>query len=427
MNAEKKELLNGFFAAGIAAAMAESCLPAHLPPPPSRGRIVVIGAGKAAAAMARVAELHYQDVALSGVVVTVDGYGFPDAGGCKRIEVMEAGHPLPVAAGEEAARRIFAAVENLTPDDLVLCLISGGGSATLVSPGVGITMAEKTEVTRALLRAGVRISEINCLRKHISGIKGGRLALACRPARLRTLVISDVPGDDPADVASGPTVADRTTSNDALKVLAKYDIRPPAAIAGFLKRRESETPDPGDPRLDRAETTVVARSAEALEAVARKAAKQGYGAVILGDAVEGEAREVAASHAAMALDYVNRQGRWALISGGELTVRLDGDSGRGGPNLEYVLALAAALRGNANIWAVAGDTDGRDGSGNCAGAILYPDTLDRAAQSGLDPEAALRAHDSFRFFESLGDLVVTGPTRTNVNDLRIILIEGEAL
>lgn len=426
MNAGKKQLLNGFFTAGIAAAKAENCLPAHLPPPPSRGRIVVIGAGKAAAAMARVVELHYPDVALSGVVVTVNGHGYPGAGGGKRIEVMEAGHPLPVAAGEEAARRIFAAVENLTTDDLVLCLISGGGSATLVSPGAGITMAEKADITEALLRAGARISEINCLRKHISKIKGGRLALACRPARLRTLVISDVPGDDPADVASGPTVADRTTSDDALNILAKYHIRPPAAVAGFLKRRQSETPDPGDPRLDHAETAVIARSADALEAVADKAGKQGYPALILGDAVEGEAREVAAIHAAIALEYATRQGRRVLLSGGELTVRLDGDSGRGGPNLEYVLALATALRGRANIWAVAGDTDGRDGSGNCAGAILCPDTLDRAAESGLDPEAALRTHDSFRFFESLDDLVVTGATRTNVNDLRIILIEGEA-
>jgi hydroxypyruvate reductase len=420
-NLPPRAFLRSLFDAALAAADPARCVAPHLPSPP-KGRTIVVGAGKAAAKMARAVEDHWPGP-LAGLVVTRYGHGVP----CDRIEVVEAAHPVPDAAGQQAAARILAMVQGLSAEDLVLCLISGGGSALLALPAPGLTLEDKRAVNRALLKSGANIGEMNCVRKHLSAIKGGRLAAAAAPARLVSLLISDVPGDDPAVIASGPTVPDPTTFADALAVLTKYGIGEPAAVIARLRAAQDETPKPGDPRLARTETTIIARPQDALAAAAALAAQAGFAPVILGDAIEGEAREVAIVHAGIARQ-VRRHGQPApapavLISGGETTVTVRG-RGRGGRNAEFLLALAVALDGAPGIHAVAGDTDGIDGTEDNAGALLDPTSLARAAVCGMDPRRALADNDGYSVFAALGDLIVTGPTRTNVNDFRAILIEA---
>lgn len=416
-----RDLLLALARTAIDAAAPERCVPPHLPPPP-RGRTLVIGAGKAAAAMALVVEAHWPAGApLGGLVVTRYGHGAP----CRRIEVIEAAHPVPDRAGIEAAQRIHHLVCGLTPDDLVLALISGGGSSLLALPAPGLTLADKQEVSRALLRSGASIREINGVRKHLSAIKGGRLALACAPARVVTLAISDVPGDDPAVIASGPTVADATTFAEALAVLEKYHIAGPRAVIEHLRAGRDETPKPDDPRLTGATTTVIASAREALEAAAAAARAAGYAPLVLGDALEGEASILAAEHAALAREIARTHSPVAppcvILSGGETTVTVRG-RGRGGRNAEYLLALTCALDGHPGIHALALDTDGIDGTEDNAGAITAPDTLTRASALRIHARERLADNDGYGFFDALGDLVTTGPTRTNVNDFRAILI-----
>ncbi|QCG92542.1 glycerate kinase [Azospirillum sp. TSA2s] len=413
-------LLHDLFQAALTAVTAETRLPAALPQPP-KGRTVVIGAGKAAAAMAKTVEDNWPGP-LTGLVVTRYDHDLPT----ERIEVVQASHPVPDAAGQEAARRIVEMVQGLTADDLVLCLISGGGSALLALPAPGITLEDKRAVAKALLKSGADIGEMNCVRKHLSAVKGGRLAAMAHPARVVSLLVSDVPGDDPSVIASGPTVPDPTSFADARAILAKYGITPPPAVAAFLEAAGDETPKPGDPRLSGAETTIIATPQDALEAAAALARDRGYSPVILGDAIEGESREVAKVHAGIARQ-VARHGQPApvpavILSGGETTVTVRGQ-GRGGRNVEFLLALAVALDGQPGIWAAAFDTDGIDGTEDNAGAILRPDTLKRAEEMGLDAKAFLANNDGYSFFKALGDLVVTGPTRTNVNDFRVIVID----
>jgi len=409
-----KDLLRTLFDAAVARAQPERCVPPHLPPPP-KGRIIVVGAGKAAASMAHAVETHWPGP-LSGLVVTRYGHGVP----CERIQVVEAAHPIPDAPGEAAAARILSMATDAGPDDLVLCLISGGGSALLSLPAAGLTLGDKQAVNKALLTSGATISEMNCLRKHLSAVKGGRLGAAVHPARLVSLAISDVPGDDPAVIASGPTVADPTTFADASAILERYAIDAPSAVAHHLRAAVDETPKPGDRRLAAAETILVATPGEALEAAAGAARAAGYAPVILGDAIEGEARDVAAEQARRALGTPPGH---VLLSGGETTVTVRG-RGRGGRNCEYLLALALALDGDPGVWAIACDTDGIDGTQDNAGALLSPDTLARAAAKGLDAGAYLADNDGYGFFSALGDLVVTGPTFTNVNDFRAVLVEN---
>lgn len=422
-----RALLLDLFRTAVDAVSPARCLPPRLPPPP-RGRTVVVGAGKAAAAMAQAVEAHWRG-SLSGLVVTRYGHGAP----CKQIEVIEAAHPVPDAAGREAAARILQTVRGLTADDLVLCLISGGGSALLAAPAAGLTLADKQAVNRALLRSGANIAEMNCVRKHLSALKGGRLAAACAPARVVTLAISDVPGDDPSVIASGPTVPDPTTFADALAVLAKYSISGPPAVIEHLRAARDETPKPGDPRLAGGEVVIVAAAQDALRAAAAAARAAGVAPVILGDSIEGEARDVAAVHAGIARQVARHGGEdgtpaappCVLLSGGETTVTVRG-SGRGGRNAEFLLALAVALDGHPGIAALAADTDGIDGSEDNAGALLAPDSLARAAACGVRAQACLADNDGYRFFSALGDLVVTGPTRTNVNDFRALLVRRMA-
>ena len=409
-----KAVLRTLFDAAVARAQPARCVPPRLPPPP-RGRTIVVGAGKAAASMARAVETHWPGP-LSGLVVTRYGHGVP----CERIQVVEAAHPVPDATGAAAAARILAMATDAGPDDLVLCLISGGGSALLSLPAAGLTLGDKQAVNKALLTSGATISETNCLRKHLSAVKGGRLGAAAHPARLVTLAISDVPGDDPAVIASGPTVADPTTFADASAILERYAIDAPSAVADHLRAAARETPKPGDRRLAATETVLVATPAEALEAAAGAARAAGYTPVILGDAIEGEARQVAAEQARRALGTPPGH---VLLSGGETTVTVRG-GGRGGRNGEYLLALALTLDGDPGVWAIACDTDGIDGTQDNAGALLAPDTLARAAAMGLDAGAYLADNDGYGFFSALGDLVVTGPTFTNVNDFRAVLVEN---
>jgi glycerate 2-kinase len=412
-------LLRAMFDAAVAAARAEDRLAAALPPPP-RGRTVVVGAGKAAAAMARAVEDAWTGE-LSGLVVTRYGHGVPT----RHIEVVEAAHPNPDEAGQLAAARILEFARALGPDDLLLCLISGGGSALMALPAEGLSLADKQAVTRALLRSGATISEINCVRKHLSAIKGGRLAAAAAPASVVALLISDVPGDDPSVIASGPTVPDPTTFADARAVLEKYRIEPPQAVRAHLAAARDETPKPGDPRMRASRIEIVARPQDALEAAAAVARAAGYRPLILGNAIEGEARDVALVHAGMARQAAvysqPAEPPCVLLSGGETTVTIRGQ-GRGGRNGEFALALAVALGGDPRVWAIACDTDGIDGIEDNAGALVRPDTLARAEAAGLDPKAMLANNDSYGFFSALGDLVVTGPTRTNVNDFRAVLV-----
>lgn len=418
--------LRDLFAAALGAADADAALLPYLPPPP-RGRTLVFGAGKAAAAMARAVDRAWpEDRPISGLVITRYGHG---AGPLRRIEVVEARHPVPDEAGQAAAARILAMTEGLTADDLVLCLISGGGSALLALPAPGITLADKQAVSRALLRSGAAIDEMNTVRKHLSAIKGGRLAAAAAPARILTLAISDVPGDDPAVIASGPTVPDPSTRAEARAVLAHYGIAPPPSVAAWLEQPESETPKPGDPAFDHAETHVVAGPQAALEAAAARARAAGITPLILGNAIEGEAAEVARVMAGIARQCAGygqpARPPCVLLSGGETTVTVRG-TGRGGRNAEFLAGLAVALGGHPGIHAIACDTDGIDGTEDNAGAVIGPETLARAAALGLDPRALLRNNDGYSLFQALGDLVVTGPTLTNVNDFRAILITDAA-
>ena len=416
---EPRAFLLGLFGAAVNAVGANACLPPFLPPPPA-GRTIVIGAGKAAAAMARSVEAAWPGP-LSGLVVTRYGHGVP----CQRIEVVEAAHPVPDAAGRQAAERILQMVAQLGTDDLVLCLISGGGSALLALPAPGITLEHKQQLGRALLRSGASISEINCVRKHLSRIKGGRLGLACSPARVVTLLISDVPGDDPATIASGPTLPDASTCADALAVLARYHIAAPAEVLEHLRSGAGETPKPGDARFANHSVQVVASAQTALEAAAAYARRAGVAAHILSDAMQGEAREVGIVHAALARQVAQRGQPFArpclILSGGETAVTVRGQ-GRGGRNAEFLLSLALALDGEAGVHALACDTDGIDGSEDNAGALCGPDTLARARALGLSARAMLDNNDGYGFFSALDELVVTGPTRTNVNDLRALLI-----
>jgi len=420
MNPE--QLLRAMFDAAVARAMPAQCLPPFLPQPP-KGRTIVVGAGKAAATMAKALEDHWQGE-LSGLVVT--RYGHHVA--CKRIEVVEAAHPVPDLAGREAAERILGMVQGLSADDLVLCLISGGGSALLTLPAPGLTLQDKQAINRALLKSGANISEMNCVRKHLSAIKGGRLAAACYPARVVTLTISDVPGDDPAVIASGPTVPDRTTFADARAILEKYRISEPLSVIEHLRAARDETPKPGDPRLARCETYMIAAPQQSLEAAAEIARAAGVTPIILGDSLEGEAREVALVHAGIARQVLRHRQPLpppcVLLSGGETTVTVRGN-GRGGRNVEFLLALAVALDGEPGVYALAGDTDGVDGTEDNAGAIVTPNTLRRAAALGVDAKARLADNDGYSFFEAIGALVKTGPTLTNVNDFRAILVTGE--
>jgi len=419
MNVDPRRLLRQMFDAAVARAMPDQCVPRYLPKAP-KGRTVVVGAGKAAATMAKAVEDHWPGE-LDGLVVTRYGHRAP----CRRIEVVEAAHPVPDLAGREAAERILRLVQGLSAEDLVLCLISGGGSALLTLPAPGLTLQDKQAINRALLKSGANIAEMNCVRKHLSAIKGGRLAAACHPARVVTLTISDVPGDDPAVIASGPTVPDRTTFANALAVLEKYRIREPVQALDHLQAAREETPKPGDPRLAGTQIHLIAAPQESLEAAAEVARAAGLTPLILGDSLEGEAREVAMVHAGIARQVL-RHGQPArapcvLLSGGETTVTVRG-KGRGGRNAEFLLALAVALDGQRGVFALAGDTDGVDGTEDNAGAIVEPDTLARAAAAGLDAKMYLADNDGYTFFSRLGDLVVTGPTLTNVNDFRALLI-----
>jgi len=409
------------FDAAIASAQPALCIPPHLPAVP-RGRLVVVGAGKAAAAMARAVEDNWPGP-LSGVVVTRYGYAVP----CNHIEVLEAAHPVPDAAGLLGAQRVLEAVRGLGADDLVLCLISGGGSALLPLPVAGLTLEQKQNVNRALLKSGATISELNCVRRHLSAIKGGRLAAACYPARVLTLMISDVPGDRPIDIASGPTVGDPTTSADALSIVQRYGIDLPPPVLDILASGRGESVKPDDPRLAHTAARIIATPQLALEAAAAVAREAGMPAYILGDAIEGEARDVGKVLAGVALQVAERDQPVAapcvVLSGGETTVTVRG-SGRGGRNVEFLLSLAIALDGHTRIYALAGDTDGVDGQEEIAGACLGPDSLARARALGLKPENSLQDNDAHSFFSALGDSVITGPTLTNVNDFRAILVEA---
>ena len=419
-------LLRRMFDAAIASAQPALCIPPHLPAAP-KGRLIVIGAGKASAAMAQAVEAHWPGdrSRLEGLVVTRYGYAVP----CTHIEIVEAAHPVPDAAGQSAAKRMLHLVSDLHEEDLVLCLISGGGSALLPLPAAGLSLEDKMALNRALLASGATISEMNCLRRHLSAIKGGRLAAACHPARVLTLLISDVPGDDPINIASGPTVGDPTTCDDALAIVRRYGIDLPAAALQLLTSGQSESIKPDDPRLARNEVRMVATPQMALEAAAQVAREAGYAAHILGDALEGEARDVGRVLAGIALQVAHHGQPFTppcvLLSGGETTVTLRGD-GRGGRNVECLLSMGLTLNGQPRIHALAGDTDGVDGQEEIAGAVLTPDSLARAWKLGLKPQDELSNNNGHGFFSALDDSVITGPTLTNVNDFRALLIDAEA-
>jgi hydroxypyruvate reductase len=416
---EPRAFLQSLFQAAVDAARPEKSLARFLPERP-RGRTIVVGAGKAAASMARALETAW-DGPLSGLVVTRYGHGAPTRG----IEVVEAAHPVPDAAGQGAAARMLESVRGLSADDLVLCLISGGGSALLAAPAPGLTLEDKRGINQALLTSGAGIGEMNCVRKHLSAVKGGRLAAAASPAQVVSLVISDVPGDDLSVIASGPTAPDPTTSADALAILARYGIEASPRVLAHLREADSETPKPGDIRFARVENRLIAAPIVSLRAAAETARAAGVAPLILGDAIEGEAREVGKAFAGLALSC-RRHGAPAappcvLLSGGETTVTVRG-KGRGGRNAEFALALALALDGAERVYALAGDTDGIDGSEDNAGAFVGPETLALARGGGLDARARLADNDAYAVFAATGGLIVTGPTLTNVNDFRAILV-----
>jgi glycerate 2-kinase len=422
-----KALLRKVFDAAVAAAHPASCLPPALPDAPDEGRIIVLAAGKAAGSMAEVTERHYfgrgfSPERLEGIAVTRHGYGRPT----RRIEVVEAGHPVPDAAGLDATERVLALARSAKETDLVLVLLSGGASANWIAPAPGVSLDDKRALTCALLASGADIREINTVRKHLSRIKGGRLAALAARAKMLTLAISDVPGDDPSVIGSGPTVPDPSTLSDAETILRRRKVETPPPIAGALREPANETSKPGASVFARGEYRIIARPADALAAAARAAREEGLIPIVLDDRVEGEAREVARNHARQALALADQGKRTLLLSGGELTVTLQG-KGRGGPNQEYALALALALDGTAGIAALAGDTDGTDGGvgrpDDPAGAFVDDTTLTRARALGLDAARFLAENDSSGFFERLGDLLAPGPTCTNVNDLRAILVD----
>ncbi len=420
MKIEPQDLLSKMFQAAVNAAQPEHCIPPYLPEAPN-GRTIVIGAGKASAAMAQALERHWDKGPISGVVVTRYGYGVP----CDHIKILEASHPVPDQAGEDAAREILRTVSDLNEDDLVICLISGGGSSLLPLAAEGVTLADKQAINKALLKSGASIGEMNTLRRHLSAIKGGRLAAACAPARVLNLLISDVPGDKPMDIASGPTVADPTTCEQALEIIARYGIEIPAAARALLESGDGETIKPDDSRLAHVTTHLVATPQLALLAAARVAESCGVRPVLLGDSIEGEARDVGKVMAGIALSVSQHeqpaQAPCVLLSGGETTVTLRGQ-GRGGRNVEFLLSTAIALNGAPGIYGLAGDTDGVDGQEEIAGAFCSPDTLERAWQQGIRPRDSLDNNDGHGFFEALDDALVTGPTLTNVNDFRAILV-----
>ena len=413
-------LLHRLFDAALQAADPYELIAPHLPPPP-KGRTLVLGAGKAAARMAEAVERHWPGQ-LEGLVVTRYGHGAPT----RRIEVVEAGHPLPDEAGEAAARRMLQLAQALGPDDLAICLVSGGGSALLSLPAPGIGFEEKRAINKVLLRSGAPIGEMNRVRRHLSAIKGGRLALACHPARVVTLVVSDVPGDDPAVVASGPTVPDGSSGADALAILDQYGIAASSAVRTLLADPLLAAPRPDDPRLAGNAVHVIVTAQQSLDAAAEVARAAGYTPLILSASLEGEAREVAMVHAAIARQVVQHgqpaRAPCVILSGGETSVTLRGQ-GRGGRNAEFLLALALALDGLSGVHALAADTDGIDGSEDNAGAWLAPDTLAAALALGLDARARLLDNDGYGFFAAVKQLIVTGPTRTNVNDFRAIVID----
>lgn len=419
-----RKLLLGSFKATLAAADPLQIVPHHLPKPP-KGRTLVVGAGKAAASMASAVEKHWpKNKPLSGLMITRYGHGLPT----KRIEVIEAGHPIPDASGEAAAKEIFEEVKKLAPDDLLLALISGGGSSLLSMPVAGLEMADLKAVTKELLLCGATIQEINTVRKHLSAIQGGRMAAACK-APVLALVISDVTGDDPTHIASGPCAPDPTTYDDALSIIARYQVKAPGAVMSILQKgnegKLEETPKPGNSIFRKVENRVIATAHNSLLAAAKYFRKQGVKAAVLGDTITGEAREVAKVFGALARQILKHGEPWkppvALISGGETTVTVKG-SGRGGRNTEFLLSLAMDLNGLKNVYALSCGTDGSDGTENNAGALITPDTPKRAADRGVKARKLLTNNDSYSFFEALNDLIVTGPTRTNVNDIRVILV-----
>ncbi len=419
MTANPRDLLEAMFQAAVDAAMPDKVLSHHLPPPP-KGRTLVVGAGKASAAMAAALEAAWPGP-LDGLVVTRYGHAVP----CRAIEIVEAAHPVPDAAGEAAARRILELARGLGEDDLMIALISGGGSSLLSLPAPGLTLADKQAVNRDLLACGASIGEMNCLRKHLSAIKGGRLAAAAWPAATVSLIISDVPGDDPAVIASGPTVGDGTSLADAADILRRYQLAPSEAVARALADTANETPAPDDPRLARADWRMIAAPQASLEAAAEVARQAGVTPMILGDALEGEAREVGKVMAGIA-HQVRQHAQplpapCVLISGGETTVTLRG-KGCGGRNVEFLLGLTDALRASPGIFAIACDTDGVDGAAEVAGALVTPDSIARGLKVGRSLSDALDANDGHGYFAALGDQVITGPTLTNVNDFRAILI-----
>lgn len=425
-NGAARELLNALYYAAYSTAHPSTCLPPHLPKVPQGGRIIIIGAGKGTAAMAVATERHYiaagQGASISGAISTRHGFGLPT----EIIKIIEAGHPVPDANSIAGAKLAIELAKGAGPNDLVLCLLSGGASALWSAPVDGVSFEAKQQLTKQLLKSGAPISEMNCVRKHLSRIKGGKLAAATYPARLLTVAISDVPGDHPDEIGSGPTVADRSTLSDARNVLARWNITPAAEIAAALNNPDNETMKLGDPKLANADYRIVAAPKASIEAAAKIARAKGYRADILGDSLEGEARDVARFHAAMALDAKRRGEKLAIMSGGELTVTIRGN-GSGGPNQEYALALADALHGTPGISALAGDTDGIDGGGgnadDPAGALVFPDTLARAATYNQNAANFLENNDSTGFFRPLGDLILCGPTQTNVNDFRVILVD----
>jgi hydroxypyruvate reductase len=419
MACDPPKILREAFDSAVFAAQAWHCVPPFLPPHP-KGRTIVIGAGKASAVMARAVETSWNGP-LEGLVVTRYGHGV----GCHRIEVVEAAHPVPDAAGLSATRRIYELAASAGPNDLVLCLISGGGSALLCMPPAGISLEDKQLVNRELLRCGASISEMNCVRRHLSAVKGGRLAAAAHPAKVVTLLMSDVPGDAAMDIASGPTADDPTSAANAIEIIRRYGIARPEHVAAYLLSGAAESIKPWDLRLAGNEIHLVATPQKSLEAASESIRRYGLTAHILGDAIEGEAREVGKVMAGIVRQIRHRSQPFAapcvLLSGGETTVTIRG-KGRGGRNVEYLLSLALALDGMPDVWAVAADTDGVDGMEEIAGAFLTPDTLKRAVAAGIRPAEALQNNDGHGFFSALGDSLITGPTLTNVNDFRAVYI-----
>jgi glycerate 2-kinase len=425
MDIAAREFLESLFRSAVAAAHPSGCLPAKLPEPPPRGRLVILAAGKAAGSMAQVADQRYADLPqnrIAGLAITRHGYGRPT----RRIPVVEAGHPVPDKAGISATKRVLKLADAVDANDLVLVLLSGGASANWIAPVFGLTLEEKQAVTRALLKSGAAIGEMNTVRKHLSRIKGGRLAQRAHPAKVVTLAISDVPGDDPAVIGSGPTVPDPTTLADAREIVRRYRLALPEAVTRALDSAANETPKPGDEVFAESDYRIVARPADALRAAAERAKAAGYECVMLGDRLQGEAREVAAEHSRLALELAAAHRRAVILSGGELTVTLRGN-GRGGPNQEYALALAISLNDAPGVAALAADTDGTDGGSgrpdDPAGAFVGPTTLRRARAAGLDPAAFLVDNNSTGFFNAIGDLFRPGPTFTNVTDFRAIVVD----